>query len=163
MQSGIDCLYSRGNVWSPVMSAVKANSPLPKDNGDSEFNWCRVGLCLSTRALRLISAAALAREPAKRLAPRANAAVPMAVARKSLRETLISATVRTPLACQFLTGRLERKRPRLHSRATNLTNNRGRLRSRLCGQRPRVFGSTPEAFVPLRYRINAEAVQSRGD
>ena len=118
------------------MSAVKANSPLPKDNGDSEFNWCRVGLCLSTRALRLISAAALAREPAKRLAPRANAAAPMAVARKSLRETLISATVRTPLACQFLTGRLERKRPRLHSRATNLTNKRGRLRSRLCGQRP---------------------------
>ena len=154
VQSGIDCLYSRGNVWSPVISAVKANSPLPNDNGDSEFNWCRVGLCLSTRARRLMIAAALAPEPAKRLAPRANAAAPMAVARKSLRETVIvrgvnygvrrfgdwSAGVRAGLSAS---EPAECKRGRLRSSLPSSLRSGGALQK--------------------DHRISAEAVQSRGD
>src|SRR4030095_7017052 len=85
VQSGIDCLYSRGNVWSPVISAVKANSPLPSDNGASEFNRLRVGLCLSTRALRLMIGTAPVDRPAQ--APAAPTIVP---ARKFLRERIIA-------------------------------------------------------------------------
>jgi hypothetical protein len=88
----------------------------------------------------------------KPLAPRANAAAPMAVARKSLRETVIVRGVRlwsAPTGAQASSLALSASEP--------AECKRGRLRSSLLSLL-RSAGALQKS-----YRIRAEAVQSKGD
>ena len=92
MQSGIDCLVFRGNVWSPVISAVKANSPLPNDNGDSEFNLLKGWTVSINQSFPVNDSGTLGPEPTRHTTSpprRQRRGGAIAVARKSLRETVM--------------------------------------------------------------------------
>src|SRR6185437_6908784 len=63
--SGIVCSNVLANVWRPVASTVKANSPLPTVSGLFASNWPNSTLCRMTSAWRSIGAALADRAQAR--------------------------------------------------------------------------------------------------
>lgn len=104
VQRGIDFSYSSGKVCSPVISAVKANSPFPIDSGANGSSFRRIGLCRLTRVFRSMRDSEIDLPELLAGVPVA-AAAPSAIPRKRRRDKVIASSDSKSLTGNF-TGKL---------------------------------------------------------